>query len=82
VSKKEKLLEKLLSQPPNFTWDEAVKLMKQHNFELVKNSGSKRVFKHASGLKVFLHEPHPQNTLLNYAMETLIEGLKSAGEIK
>ena len=82
MSKKEKLLEKLLSRPLNFTWDEAVKLMKQYNFDLVKQSGSKRVFKHTSGLKIFLHEPHPQNTLLNYAMENLIDGLKSSGEIK
>ena len=81
MSKKEKLLEKLLSRPPNFTWDEAVRLMKQYNFELAKNSGSRRVFKHTSGLKIFLHEPHPQNTLLDYAMEKLIEGLKSSGEI-
>lgn len=82
MSKKEKLLEKIFSRPANFTWDEAVKLMKQYNFELAKHSGARRVFKHTSGLKIFLHEPHPQNTLLNYAMEKLIEGLKAAGEIK
>jgi predicted RNA binding protein YcfA (HicA-like mRNA interferase family) len=82
VSKKDKLLEKLLSRPADFTWDEAVKLMKRHNFRLVKQSGSRRVFRHVSGLKVFLHEPHPQNTLLDYAMERLIEGLRSTGEIE
>lgn len=82
MSKKDKLIEKLLSRPANFTWNEAVTLMKQCDFEMVKNSGSKRVFRHSSGLKIFLHEPHPQNTLLDYAMKELIEGLKSAGEIE
>lgn len=82
MSKKDKLLEKLLSRPANFTWNEAVTLMKQCDFELVKNNGSRRVFRHTSGLKIFLHEPHPQNTLLDYAMKELIEGLKSAGEIQ
>ena len=82
MAKKDKLLEKLCSRPANFTWNEAVTLMKQCNFELVKNSGSKRVFRHSSGLKVFIHEPHPQNTLLDYAMRELIESLKSAGEIE
>lgn len=82
MSKKGKLLEKLLSRPADFTWDEAVKLMKHHHFRLVKQSGSRRVFRHVSGLKVFLHEPHPQNILLDYAMERLIEGLRSTGEIE
>jgi hypothetical protein len=82
MSKKEKLIEKLLSRPTNFTWNETVRLMGQCNFELVKNSGSRRVFKHKSGLKIFLHEPHPKNTLLDYAMEMLIEGLTSVGEIR
>lgn len=82
MSKKDKLLEKLLSRPANFTWDEAVNLMKHHHFRLVKQSGSRRVFRHDSGLKVFLHEPHPQNTLLDYAMEKLIDGLRSTGEIE
>jgi len=82
MSRKEKLKEKLLSRPSNFTWDEAIRLMGQCHFVLVKNSGSRRVFKHKkSGLKIFLHEPHPQNTLLDYAMEMLIEGLTSVGEI-
>ena len=82
MSKKDKLLEKLLSRPADFTWDEAIKLMKNHHFMLLKQSGSRRVFRHVSGLKVFLHEPHPQNTLLDYAMERLIEGLRSTGEIE
>ncbi len=81
MSKKEKLIDKLVSCPSNFTWDEATKLMKQCGFELVKNNGSRRVFRHTTGLKIFLHEPHPQNTLLEYAMKDLIEGLKTVGEI-
>jgi predicted RNA binding protein YcfA (HicA-like mRNA interferase family) len=82
VSKKEKLLDKLRSLPSDFTWDEAVKVMKQHKFQLVKNTGSRRTFRHENGVKVSIHEPHPQNTLLKYAMENLIEALVNAGEIK
>lgn len=82
MSKKEKLLEKLRLMPANFTWDEAVTLMKQHNFALVKNSGSRRTFRHENGVKVSIHEPHPQNTLLKYAMEDLIAALKASGEIE
>ncbi len=31
--------------------------------------------------KVRLHEPHPQNTLLPYMLDELIDALKIAGEI-
>jgi hypothetical protein len=82
VSKKQKLLEKLLSTPAGFTWDEAVVVMRQHNFTLIKNSGSRRVFRHTNGVKAQIHEPHPQNTLLKYAMEDLIAALRASGEIK
>lgn len=82
MSKKEKLLAKLRSLPSDFTWDEAVTVMKQHNFKLVKNTGSRRIFRHESGVKASIHEPHPQNTLLKYAMENLIEALVNAGEMK
>lgn len=81
MSKKQKLLDKLLSKPANFTWDEAVTLMRQHNFKMLKNDGSRRVFRHENGTKAAIHEPHPQNTLLKYAMEDLITALKASGEI-
>lgn len=32
-------------------------------------------------VKIRLHEPHPQNTLLPYMVEKLIEGLIAAGEL-
>jgi len=81
MTRKEKLLEKLRTKSRGFTWDEAVTLMHQCNFTLLKTTGSRRVFRHASGAKVFIHEPHPQNILLPYAMDDLIEGLKATGEI-
>lgn len=82
MSKKEKLLVRLLALNTSFTWDEAVTVMRHYGFELVKNSGARRVFKHVSGIKAFIHEPHPENTLKEYAMKALIDALKDAGEIE
>lgn len=82
MSKKQKLLTKLFAMPANFTWDEAVTLMQQHNFALIKNSGSRRTFRHENGVKASIHEPHPQNTLLKYAMEDLLAALRLSGEIQ
>lgn len=82
MSKKSKLIARLQSQPKNFTWDEAVTLMKQSGFTLLKPGGSARMFRHVkTGFKVRLHEPHPENTLKPYMVDILLEGLKAAGEL-
>jgi len=83
VSRKEKLLDRLLSKSADFTWDEAVTLMKQHDFTLVSGKGSSRKFAHKkTGVKVLIHEPHPGNIVKAYAQEDLIQGLRNAGAIK
>jgi hypothetical protein len=56
--------------------------MRHHNFELKKNSGSRRTFRHINGVKASIHEPHPRNTLLQYAIDDLIAALRMSGEIK
>lgn len=82
MSKKQKLIDRVQGLPKDFTWDEAVKLMKLCRFDLIKNDGSRRTFRHKSGLKVSVHQPHPQPSLPRYALEILIDGLKNVGEIK
>lgn len=85
MAKKDKLLEKLKSRPKGFTWDETVTLMKTCGFALMnaRGGGSGRMFVNPSTKqKVRLHEPHPQNTLLPYMVDQLMEALKAAGEIE
>ena len=83
MSKKLKLIERLREKPKNFTWDEAGKLMGSCGFVLRKQSGSARMFVHTTTrVKVRLHEPHPEKTLLPYMLDRLIEGLLAAGEIE
>ena len=84
MSKREKLLLRLMGRPKSFTWAEAVSLMNASGFELLnaRGGGAARTFRHrASGLKVRLHEPHPHNTLLPYMMDALEDGLRAAGEL-
>ncbi len=83
MSRKEKLLKRLLTKSADFTWDEAVNLMKQYEFILLKGDGASRKFVHKqSKVKVFIHQPHPGNIVKAYAQEDLIEGLHNAGIIK
>jgi predicted RNA binding protein YcfA (HicA-like mRNA interferase family) len=83
VSRKEKLLERLLAKSADFTWAEAVALMKQHGFDLLTGKGSSRKFVHReTRVKVFIHEPHPGNIVKEYAQDNLLEGLRNVGAIK
>jgi predicted RNA binding protein YcfA (HicA-like mRNA interferase family) len=82
VSRKSKLISRLVERLKDFTWDEACAVMKQCGFELKKKPGSGRMFVHCqTRQKVRLHEPHPQKTLLPYMVAELIDALKNAGEI-
>jgi predicted RNA binding protein YcfA (HicA-like mRNA interferase family) len=81
LSKKQKLIQRIQQRPADFTWDEARTLMESCDFSLVKNQGSRRCFRHPKGIKVSLHEPHPQPTLKRYVIDALLEALKFVGEI-
>ena len=77
------MLSRLLGRPRDFTWDEACTLMKQCGYVMKNRKGSARMWVHVrSRLKVRLHEPHPENTLLPYMVKELIEALKDSGEIE
>lgn len=81
MSVKKKLLNRLQSHPTDLKWDEVTRIMKGCGFTLIKGAGSRRVFRHDSGIKVFVHEPHPSPFLKKYAIDALLDGLKATGEI-
>ena len=80
MTKRDKLLEKLLRRPRDFTWDELVRLLRRLGFELArrgKSSGSRQRFQHAeSGLTISLHRPHPRKELKRYQIDQIIEFLE------
>lgn len=83
MGKKEKLIEKLLSNPKNFTFDDASSLLGCFTYYIDtkgKISGSRVMFK--SDLyktKILLHKPHPRKELLEYQIKQLIEQLRQEG---
>ena len=84
MSKKNKLIAKLQSNPKDFTWYDAKSVMQACGFDLLnaRGGGSGRMFRHGvTKQKVRLHEPHPQNTLLPYMVDLIVEALRNAGEI-
>lgn len=78
MSKKEKLIARLLAKPRNFTYDEAKSLLVYFDFEESnkgRTSGSRVEFVRGE-YAIMLHKPHPGNELKPYEIRQLIDYLK------
>lgn len=85
MSRTEKLLQRILSLPKDFTWEELVKLLAYFGFEELKKGkarGSRRKFADTEKNVIILHKPHPGNIVKEYAIRQVIEYLKEKGYIK
>jgi hypothetical protein len=79
VSKKEKLIARLLQMPLEFSFDETIRLLGYFGYSVVpggKTGGSRVLFANSNNDYIRLHKPHPRNTLLAYQVEDLIDALK------
>lgn len=81
MSKKDKLLEKLLQKPKDFTFDEMVSLLSYLGYELKQGgtgSGVKFI-KDGSNEVINFHRPHPNGILKRYILDQVIEKLRKDG---
>ncbi|MDW1950458.1 type II toxin-antitoxin system HicA family toxin [Vibrio sp. 780] len=82
MSRQQKLLQRLLSKPKDFTWNELKTLLNHYGYEMLKGNGSRRKFIHSESKQVIsLHEPHPQNIIKMYVIEDVISKLTELGLI-
>ena len=82
MSKHEKALRRLRSEPKDFTWPQLVNLMSSFGIEIVTSSGSARKFRNpATGEQLNMHQPHPSNILKRYQVRAAIDFLKREGFI-
>jgi hypothetical protein len=85
MAKDQKVIERLLSFPTDFSWEELTKLLRYFGYlELKKGKtgGSRRKFANADKHIIILHKPHPGNILKRYQLEQVIHALKEKGYIK
>ena len=78
MSKKEKLIARLLSRPKDFQYDEAKTLLLSMGFSECnqgRTSGSRVEFV-KDDATLLLHKPHPSGELKDYQVKQLIETLK------
>ncbi len=76
MSKKEKLIDRFLSMPSDFHYDEMVKLLGYFGFNEMKKgktSGSRVKFENEEGVPIILHKPHPSGIMKKYQMKQVKE---------
>lgn len=81
MGKKDKLIDKLLKKPKNFTFDEMASLLSYFGYELKRGgTGSGVKFtKEGSNEVINFHKPHPSGILKRYVLDQVIEKLRKDG---
>ncbi|WP_131777841.1 type II toxin-antitoxin system HicA family toxin [Legionella fairfieldensis] len=82
MTRKEKLKERLLSYPTDFTWDELKKLLLSFGYRestVGKTSGSRVRFISDVYSPIMLHKPHPRPVIKMYLLKQVIDQLKKEG---
>jgi len=85
MGKKEKLLDRLLLKPKDFTWDELVTVLGYFGYTEYKGGktgGSRRKFIDSSNNIIALHKPHPSSIVKAYVIIEVINHLISTGKLK
>lgn len=84
MGQKEKLTNRLKSNPKDFTFDEAETLLGYFSYSRSnkgKTSGSRVMFVSPQHAPVMLHKPHPRKELLSYQVKQLVNILEQEGLI-
>jgi len=79
MTKKSKLLTRLLSKPKDFKWRELVKIMKSFGYKELKTGktgGSRGGFINNEGITIKMHKPHGSKALLSYQIYDILNFLK------
>lgn len=81
MSKKDKLTDRLLKKPKDFTFDEMESLLSYFGYKLQQGgtgSGVKFI-KNGSNEVINFHKPHPSGVLKRYVLDQVIEKLRKDG---
>lgn len=84
MGQKEKLIQKLKSEPADFTFEEAESLLRYFDYSRSNKghtSGSRVMFTSEQYAPILLHKPHPRKELLAYQVKQLLEALEQEGLI-
>ena len=86
MSQLEKILNRFLSKPRDFTFNEMIKLLRGLGYREIKSgksAGSRVAFFH-DGIRhiIRIHKPHPKNVMKRYQLDFIEEELKKKEILK
>ena len=84
MSKKNKLVEKVISLSCDITFEEITSFLKIYGYSLSnkgKTSGSRVVFVDGNGSKIYFHRPHPSNVVKKAYIREMILLLIKEGKL-
>ncbi len=85
MSKFDKLKERLLNEPKDFTYDELKTVLSGMGYtesNKGKTSGSRVAFLNTADNHIIrIHKPHPKNIIKQYALRFIIEELKTQNKL-
>jgi hypothetical protein len=84
LSRRKKIIDRFLSRPSDFTWQELVNLLTGFGYKWAKTGktgGSRVKFMHETLPPIILHKPHPIPVLKKYQLEQIEETLRAEGLI-
>jgi predicted RNA binding protein YcfA (HicA-like mRNA interferase family) len=82
MTRSDKLLARLKSQPKDLSWEELTRALLGLGYEETrrgKTGGSRRRFMHPTAAAIFLHKPHPGNIVKAYALRDVVTLLEEEG---
>lgn len=81
MGKKDKLINRLLKKPKDFTFDEMKSLLLYFGYELKqgKTGSGVKFIKEGSNEVINFHRPHPNGVLKQYVLNQVIEKLRKDG---
>ncbi|MFO7934732.1 MAG: type II toxin-antitoxin system HicA family toxin [Bacteroidales bacterium] len=78
MTKLEKLLNRFISRPTDFTYNELVRLLRGFGYEELQGSGSRVIFRNKETKhNIKLHKPHPGDVLKRYQIDLIIQELRT-----
>jgi hypothetical protein len=82
MSRRDKAVARLMALPKDYTWEEAVALLKSLDFDVYTNDGSRvKFFRERDQAVISLHKPHPRNTMKSYMVTMIRDKLREWGDL-
>ena len=83
MSQIQKLIDRFLSRPKDFTFGELTKMLNYFGYTLDEDSNGSRIRFYNSEYQdvILLHKPHPKNIMKSYQLDDVRNKLKIRGVI-